>query len=174
MPTTTNGTTDPTSGGDDDVPHDPFRSSARRAARRFAFATAAVIGASLALAGCASGSGDGATDITFHMSKPEAIPYMSDLVEEYNASQDDVNVVLDTSGIDAVSAGFVRGNPPDIGLNNYNHGDGALHPALRACRTSPTSGGRAERPRGPDARRISSASAPAARARFRTRSWARR
>ena len=45
---------------------------------------------------------------------------MRDLVEEYNASQDDVEVVLDTSGVDAVSAGFVRGDPPDIGLNNYN------------------------------------------------------
>ena len=29
-------------------------------------------------------------------------------------------MVLDTSGIDAVSAGFVRGDPPDIALNNYN------------------------------------------------------
>ena len=28
--------------------------------------------------------------------------------------------MLDTSGVDAFSAGFVRGDPPDIGLNNYN------------------------------------------------------
>jgi raffinose/stachyose/melibiose transport system substrate-binding protein len=45
---------------------------------------------------------------------------MRDLVQKYNSSQDEVNVVLDTSGVNAFSAGFVRGDPPDIGLNNYN------------------------------------------------------
>ena len=71
-----------------------------------------------ALAGC-SASG-GRETIRFAFAKPEAIPYMRELVQEYNSSQDEVNVVLDTSGIDAVSAGFVRGDPPDIALNNYN------------------------------------------------------
>jgi raffinose/stachyose/melibiose transport system substrate-binding protein len=71
-----------------------------------------------ALAGCAGG--DGRETIRFALAKPEAILYMTDLVEEYNSSQDEVHVVLDTSGIDAVSAGFVRGDPPDISLNNYN------------------------------------------------------
>jgi raffinose/stachyose/melibiose transport system substrate-binding protein len=70
-----------------------------------------------ALAGCSS---DGRETIRFAFAKPEAIPYMRELVQEYNASQDDVTVVLDTSGIDAVSAAFVRGDPPDIALNNYN------------------------------------------------------
>ncbi|MFH8252004.1 ABC transporter substrate-binding protein [Microbacterium sp. B2969] len=71
-----------------------------------------------ALAGC-SGA-DGRETVRFAFAKPEAIPYMRDLVAKYNASQDKVTVVLDTSGIDAVSAGFVRGDPPDIALNNYN------------------------------------------------------
>ena len=56
---------------------------------------------------------------------------MRELVKEYNSSQDEVNVVLDTSGIDAVSAGFVRGDPPDIAPEQLQPGDGALHPALR-------------------------------------------
>ncbi|EED6225813.1 extracellular solute-binding protein, partial [Salmonella enterica subsp. enterica serovar Haifa] len=51
----------------------------------------------------------------------EAIPFMTDLVAEYNASQDDVRVEIDTSGVDVVSASFVRGNPPDIMLANYNY-----------------------------------------------------
>jgi raffinose/stachyose/melibiose transport system substrate-binding protein len=71
-----------------------------------------------ALASC-SGSG-GRETIQFAFAKREALPYMEALVQEYNSSQDDVTVVLDTSGIDAVSAGFVRGDPPDIALNNYN------------------------------------------------------
>lgn len=54
----------------------------------------------------------------FHLSKPEAIPYFRDLVKEYNALQDDVRVVLDTSS--NLQAGFLRGNPPDLGLLNYN------------------------------------------------------
>lgn len=69
------------------------------------------------LAACSS---DGRETIQFAFAKPEAIPYMRELVQEYNASQDEVTVVIDTSGVDAFSAGFVRGDPPDIALNNYN------------------------------------------------------
>lgn len=75
----------------------------------------ALVGTSLAA--CAS---DGRETIQFAFAKPEAIPYMRELVQEYNSSQDDVTVVLDTSGVDSFSAGFVRGDPPDIALNNYN------------------------------------------------------
>jgi raffinose/stachyose/melibiose transport system substrate-binding protein len=78
----------------------------------------ALLLAGAALAGCAGS--DGRETIRFAFAKPEAIPYMRDLVQEYNSSQDKVNVVLDTSGVNAFSAGFVRGDPPDIGLNNYN------------------------------------------------------
>ena len=46
---------------------------------------------------------------------------MQDVVSEYNASQDAVTVEMDTSGVDVVSASFVRGNPPDIMLANYNY-----------------------------------------------------
>ncbi|WP_232711186.1 MULTISPECIES: ABC transporter substrate-binding protein [unclassified Microbacterium] len=80
--------------------------------------TAAALGAALlggTLAGCSSG---GPTEIRFHLSKPEAIPYFRELIAEYNSSQDDVRVVFDTSS--NLQAGFLRGNPPDLGLLNYN------------------------------------------------------
>lgn len=70
------------------------------------------------LSGCA-GEPDKET-IRFTFSKREAIPFMTKLVNEYNASQGGARVVLDTSGVDVVSASFVRGNPPDIALANYN------------------------------------------------------
>lgn len=75
--------------------------------------------AGAALTSCAAG--DGPETIRFTFSKREAIPFMTDLVAEYNASQDDVRVEIDTSGVDVVSASFVRGNPPDIMLANYNY-----------------------------------------------------
>lgn len=70
------------------------------------------------LVGCSS---DGRETIRFTFSKREAIEFMTELVSEYNASQDKVTVEIDTSGVDVVSASFVRGNPPDIMLANYNY-----------------------------------------------------
>ncbi|MFK0002018.1 ABC transporter substrate-binding protein [Paenarthrobacter sp. NPDC090520] len=70
------------------------------------------------LSGCAGEHGK--ETIRFTFSKREAIGFMTKLVSEYNASQDHTEVVLDTSGVDVVSASFVRGNPPDIALANYN------------------------------------------------------
>ena len=62
-------------------------------------------GAALLLAGCApSGSGRGRTEITFYATKPEAIPYFSDLVSRFNESQSAIRVIHDsTSGISAPS-----------------------------------------------------------------------
>ncbi|MEU1973066.1 extracellular solute-binding protein [Microbacterium sp. NPDC019599] len=89
--------------------------------RRWIRVAAAAAGVGLVGTSLVACAGDGGREtIRFAFAKPEAIPYMRDLVEEYNASQDEVTVILDTSGIDAVSAGFVRGDPPDIALNNYN------------------------------------------------------
>ena len=101
------------------MPHESFRPSwPRRARRRVALATAGILCASLALAGCANGSGDGRSDITFLISKPEAIPFFRDLVERFNGEQSDVRVTLDSAS--NLSAGFLRGSPPDVGLLNYN------------------------------------------------------
>ena len=82
-----------------------------------AAATVAVTSAAL-LAGCSS---DGRETIRFTFSKREALDFMGALVQDYNASQDDVRVEMDTTGVDVVSASFVRGNPPDIMLANYNY-----------------------------------------------------
>ncbi|WP_313357514.1 ABC transporter substrate-binding protein [Microbacterium sp.] len=71
-----------------------------------------------ALVGCSS---DGRETIRFTFSKREAIEFMTKLVADYNDSQKDVRVEIDTSGVDVVSASFVRGNPPDIMLANYNY-----------------------------------------------------
>ena len=90
--------------------HSPWR----RAAAALAVTT---LGLAL-LAGC---SADGRETLRFTFSKREALPFMQDVVSEYNASQDAVTVEMDTSGVDVVSASFVRGNPPDIMLANYNY-----------------------------------------------------
>jgi raffinose/stachyose/melibiose transport system substrate-binding protein len=75
--------------------------------------------AAVAVAGACSPA-DGPQEIRFTFSKREAIEFMSGVVADYNASQDDVRVVMDTSGPDVISASFVRGNPPDLMLANYN------------------------------------------------------
>ncbi|MEZ3158517.1 extracellular solute-binding protein [Microbacterium sp. BWR-S6Y] len=93
-------------------------STKTRAVRRWVAAAAVgVLGASL-LAGC---SADGRETIRFTFSKREALSFMNDVVARYNASQDKVRVEMDASGVDVVSASFVRGNPPDIMLANYNY-----------------------------------------------------
>ena len=96
----------------------PVHRIARRRRAPIALATAGLLGATLALSGCAGIGGGGPAEITFHMSKPEAIPYFRDLVDRFNSEQDDVEVTLDTAS--NLSAGFLRGNPPDVGLLNSN------------------------------------------------------
>jgi raffinose/stachyose/melibiose transport system substrate-binding protein len=104
------------------VPHRPSsRAGGRDRPRRpvrSALVAVSVIGASLALSGCAGAAGAGPAEITFHMSKPEAIPYFRELVDRFNGEQTDVEVTLDTAS--NLSAGFLRGDPPDVGLLNYN------------------------------------------------------
>ncbi|WP_147797044.1 extracellular solute-binding protein [Cellulomonas sp. Y8] len=88
-----------------------------RRVRRAVASALVVLTSGVLLAACA---GDGRDEVRFAFSKREAIGFMTELVDEYNAAQTDVRVVLDTSGVDVVSASFVRGNPPDIALANYN------------------------------------------------------
>ena len=80
-------------------------------------AALALVGA--ALTGCSSAGG--AETIRFTFNKREAIEFMTELVAQYNSSQNKVHVEVDTSGVDVISASFVRGNPPDIMLANYNY-----------------------------------------------------
>lgn len=81
---------------------------------------AALVAATLAVSALAGCSADGRETIRFTFSKREALDFMNKVVADYNVSQDKVEVVMDTSGVDVVSASFVRGNPPDIMLANYN------------------------------------------------------
>ncbi|MEJ3404609.1 extracellular solute-binding protein [Rathayibacter sp. YIM 133350] len=73
--------------------------------------------ATLAFTGCAA-PGGARSNITFLISKPEAIPFFRDLAARFNDEQSDVHVTLDSAS--NLSAGFLRGNPPDVGLLNYN------------------------------------------------------
>ncbi|TQJ38687.1 carbohydrate ABC transporter substrate-binding protein (CUT1 family) [Arthrobacter sp. SLBN-112] len=68
------------------------------------------------LAGCAPAGT--APTITFHQSKPEAVPYFRDLAVKFTASQDRVRVLHDMAT--NLSASFVRSSPPDLGCLNYN------------------------------------------------------
>jgi raffinose/stachyose/melibiose transport system substrate-binding protein len=87
--------------------------------RARAVLTLGLLGATFALTACAGAAdASGPAEITFHMSKPEAIPYFRELVDRFNEEQDEVAVTLDTAS--NLSAGFLRGNPPDVGLLNYN------------------------------------------------------
>jgi len=88
----------------------------RHIRRAVAALGALALGAGM-LVGC---SADGRDTIRFTFSKREALEFMNGLVAEYNAAQDEVRVEMDTSGVDVVSASFVRGNPPDLMLANYN------------------------------------------------------
>ena len=92
-----------------------FRTTGPR--RRIGLALALLTATTLSLTGCAN-AGSGPAEITFHMSKPEAIPFFRDLVKQFNSEQSEVRVTLDTAS--NLSAGFLRGNPPDVGLLNYN------------------------------------------------------
>ncbi|GAB3947179.1 ABC transporter substrate-binding protein [Corynebacterium tapiri] len=83
--------------------------------RTFLAASAALL--ATPLASCARGNTT-TTDIRFYQSKPEAIPYFTDLASEFNKSQNTFHVTHDTAT--NLSASFVRDNPPDLGCLNYN------------------------------------------------------
>lgn len=90
----------------------------RRRTGRIAAAGAGLVLTAALTVGC---TGSGTETVHFAFSKREAIGFMTEVVDEFNAAQDEVRVELDTSGIDVVAASFVRGNPPDLLLANYNH-----------------------------------------------------
>lgn len=68
------------------------------------------------LAGC--GASDGRTTIRFLMNKPEVVDQFARMVADFNASQQAVRVVLDTTPV-AIIPQFARGEPPDIACYNY-------------------------------------------------------
>ena len=94
----------------------PLTSAGTRVSRRTFLAAAGSALAAYGLAGC-SAAGTPPT-ITFHQSKPEAVPYFRDLAAKFTASQDQFRVLHDMAT--NLSAGFVRSSPPDLGCLNYN------------------------------------------------------
>lgn len=86
--------------------------------RRTFLAAAGTVGAVAAapwLTGCSASSQQ---TITFYQSKPEAISYFSQLAADFTASQSKYRILHDIST--NLSASFVRSNPPDLGMLNYN------------------------------------------------------
>ncbi|WP_432547896.1 ABC transporter substrate-binding protein [Kineococcus sp. SYSU DK004] len=76
-------------------------------------------GLALTAAGCGAGSGGSGPDpVRFFQNKPEVIGYFGDLVAEFNASQDRVRAVHDSSQT-ALVPQFVRNQPPDLAAWNY-------------------------------------------------------
>jgi raffinose/stachyose/melibiose transport system substrate-binding protein len=91
-----------------------------RALSRRSLLKASALGAlasTLPLSACGSSSA-GRTTITLHETKPEVVPYFDKLVATYNHQQSDIQVVHDSTT--SLIAGFVRGHPPDLELDNYN------------------------------------------------------
>ena len=67
------------------------------------------------LAGCSGSSSD---SIRFEETKPEVVPYFDALIKKFNSSQSEVSATHDFTT--NLIASFVRGNPPDLDLDNYN------------------------------------------------------
>ncbi|MDO5066451.1 MAG: extracellular solute-binding protein [Propionibacteriaceae bacterium] len=82
--------------------------------RRRLLTTAAGIAAGSTLVGCSSGG----KTVLFHQSKPEAVPYFGDLAAQFTGAQTTYRILHDIST--NLSASFVRNNPPDLGMLNYN------------------------------------------------------
>ena len=83
--------------------------------RRTMLACAGAAAATAAVAGCSSG---GRRTVLFHQSKPEAVPHFGDLAASFTRSQSDYRILHDIST--NLSTSFVRNNPPDLGMLNYN------------------------------------------------------
>lgn len=87
-----------------------------RPTRRSLLTGAGGLTAALALGACTGPAGR--QEVVFYQSKPEAIPYFTDLAQQFNQSQDRFSVLHDIAT--NLSAAFVRANPPDLGCLNYN------------------------------------------------------
>ena len=86
--------------------------------RRSLFKTLGAVGAAGSipwLTGCSSGSKQ---TVLFHASKPEAVPRFRQWADDFTASQDNYRILHDLAT--QLSASFVRNNPPDVGMINYN------------------------------------------------------
>ena len=72
----------------------------------------------LAAGGLSACGSSGRPRVTFYQSKREVVPHFRELVSEFNAAQSDYTYIHDMAT--NLQAGFVRSNPPDLALQNYN------------------------------------------------------
>ncbi|MFC7375120.1 ABC transporter substrate-binding protein [Brachybacterium sp. GCM10030268] len=104
----------------EETPLSPRPLGVRRPTRRSLLTAGGALAATgLTAGGLAGCSLSGTPRVTFYQAKQEAIPYFRDLTGEFNRSQSDYTYVHDIST--KLSAAFVRRDPPDLGLLNYNH-----------------------------------------------------
>ena len=92
------------------------RHAPTRPSRRGVLAGAGAALAASTLSAC--GTGGGSSQLTLYQSKPEAIPYFSQLAGEFSQAQARFTVQHDIAT--NLSASFVRSSPPDLGCLNYN------------------------------------------------------
>jgi raffinose/stachyose/melibiose transport system substrate-binding protein len=90
--------------------------SRRRFLSLTGLAGAGAIAGPSALSGCSS---SGRTEIRFLQNKPEVVGYFDGLTAAFNASQDEVHVIHDSTPTPLIPQ-FVRGTPPDLACYNYN------------------------------------------------------
>ncbi|NQX27152.1 extracellular solute-binding protein [Microbacteriaceae bacterium VKM Ac-2854] len=86
--------------------------------RRSLLAAAGLGAAALGLSACASSGGGGVTTIRFFQTKPEVVGYFDDIITGFHEAQDAIRVVHDSTS--QIAPMFVRGNPPDLALLNYD------------------------------------------------------
>lgn len=86
--------------------------------RAFLSLSAAAAGATaLGMSGCGTG---GLAEISMYQDKREVIPYFRTLIQEFNEEHSDqIRAIHDTTA--NLSAGFARGNPPDLGCFLYGN-----------------------------------------------------
>lgn len=74
--------------------------------------------AAIPLSGCSSSASGGVTDIRFESTKPETVVYLGKLIADFNQKNPSINVTQDSTS--SLIAEFVRDQPPDLDLDNYN------------------------------------------------------
>ncbi|NQX11037.1 extracellular solute-binding protein [Microbacteriaceae bacterium VKM Ac-2855] len=90
----------------------------RGLSRRTLLAAAGLGTAALGLSACASGPGSGVTAIRFFQTKPEVVGYFDEIIARFHEAQSAIRVVHDSTS--QIAPMFVRGNPPDLALLNYD------------------------------------------------------
>ena len=74
--------------------------------------------AAIPLSGCSSSGSGGVTELRFESTKPETVEYLGKLIADFNQKNPNIHVTQDSTS--SLIAEFVRDEPPDLDLDNYN------------------------------------------------------